>query len=66
MIHFIKESKCYVISSRHVWIPGVYDKRSTAQFAFQFKDEELRKLQDSINPNEVITKEMLQHVRIHK
>ena len=52
----------YVISSHHVWLPGVYETRKAANYAFRFSDEELQKLQDSISPK-AITFEMLQELR---
>lgn len=55
----------YVISSGGSWIDGVYDSYRAANYAFRFPDEELRKLQNSINPNGVITFKMLQELRKH-
>ena len=53
----------YVISSHHVWIPGVYVDKRTAQYAFQFSDTELQLIQDTLKPNGVITKEHLKNFR---
>ena len=50
----------FVISSHQVWIPGVYDSHRAANYAFRFPDEILQSLQDSVNPNGIITFEMLQ------
>ena len=55
----------YVISSGHMWLPGCYESRATAQYAFQFQDEVLASLQESINPGGIITLAMLRHVRHH-
>ncbi len=53
----------YCISSHRCWMPGCYDSERAAKYAFRFKDEDLRKLQDSVNPDGVITFEMLQALR---
>jgi len=47
VIHELSDG--FVISSRHVWMPGWYATREAAQFAFQFCDDELRKLNIAIN-----------------
>lgn len=39
----------YVISSRQVWVPGVYESYSAAHYAFQFSDEVLQRIQDEAN-----------------
>ena len=39
----------YSISSRHVWLPGIYDSEKTARVAFFFQDHVLSRLQDDIN-----------------
>jgi hypothetical protein len=49
-IHAVKNNK-FVISSHQVWMPGAYDNKKTARYAFQFPDEVLRKLQDNANIN---------------
>jgi len=36
----------FVISSRRVWRPGVYENARVARWAFQFADEELATLWD--------------------
>ena len=53
----------YVISSGHMWLPGCYEDKRTAQYAFQFDDCTLRDLQESINPGGIITMAMLKTVR---
>lgn len=59
-------STSYLISSRQVWLPGVYDSHRAARYAFRFPDEVLQALQDEVNEKEedytkrVITFEMLQ------
>lgn len=66
MIHAVAsigEPICYVISSRGYWRPGSYDNARTARYAFQFLDEDLRALQDSLNPNGVITHAHLRELR---
>lgn len=62
MIHEIDGE--FTISSNHVWRPGVYLDRKTANYAFRFKDETLQRLQDSVNPNGVITYEMLKSLNL--
>ena len=37
----------FVISSRGVWLPGVYKTKEAAQYAFQFSDVMLQYIQDS-------------------
>ena len=50
----------YVISSNGVWLPGSYDSKKTANYAFRFKEVILYKLEQSINHNgKVITYEDL-------
>lgn len=39
----------YVISSKDVWLPGNYDSRGTATWAFQFPDAVLSELEKEIN-----------------
>lgn len=39
----------YSISSRQVWLPGVYEDERTAKYAFRFGDEALQRLQDAAN-----------------
>jgi hypothetical protein len=48
MIHKT-DNGVYVISSYHLWLPGVYEDRRTANYAFRFKNEQLQKLQDEKN-----------------
>lgn len=56
-IHPIKSSGKteYVISSHRMWLPGVYATEKAARFAFRFDYDELKKLQESLNPFGVIT-----------
>lgn len=66
MVHEV-EGKLYVISSHGCWRPGCYDKKQTARYAFQFKDEDLVRLQDEANKRNggiggVITKADLQSI----
>lgn len=57
----------YVVAVDHIWIPGAYESREVAEYAVSlFSDEELQRLQDSINPGGVITMEMLRQLRIEK
>jgi hypothetical protein len=53
----------FVISSGGTWIPGAYEDERTAKYAFRFPDQVLRELQESVNPNGVITFTMLQEER---
>lgn len=39
----------YVISSYGVWLPGSFDSRETANYAFQFQDSTLSRLQAEAN-----------------
>lgn len=63
MIHEIKEIKTFIISSQDVWLPGSYNSKKTANYAFRFTDEELSSLQESINPGGIITYEMLKKIK---
>lgn len=60
MIHRVDEG--YVISSRQVWRPGVYDSERTARYAFQFTDEQLTALQRQTQGG-VITLQMLREAK---
>lgn len=53
----------YVISSHDVWMPGVYSTERAAKYAFRFSDKVLYELQESVNPDGIITFEMLQEQR---
>ena len=53
----------YVISSGHMWLPGCYETAQAAHYAFQFPDETLRDLQESVNPGGIITMAMLKSHR---
>ena len=64
-------SECFVITSGHIGLPGCYATRRAANYAFQFPNGELQKLQDKVNASEpdenkrVITFEMLQELAKH-
>ena len=53
----------YVISSHHVWLPGVYDTEKAARYAFRFPNETLEALSNRIchinGENRNITKDDL-------
>jgi hypothetical protein len=53
----------FVISAYQCWRPGCYESERAAKYAFRFSDKELKELQESVNPNGVITFEMLQEKR---
>lgn len=38
----------FTISSRRVWLPGIYDTMAAANYAFQFPDVALQELSDRI------------------
>lgn len=38
--------KAFVISSHYCWLPGAFESRRAAWYAFQFSNDELRSLQD--------------------
>lgn len=61
MIHEV--SGYYVISSGHAWLPGCYATSQAARYAFQFPDEALRALQESVNRGGIITMAMLKDAR---
>lgn len=48
MIHKT-DNGTYVISSGGCWLPGAYDSRLAAYFAFRFSGEALQRLQDAAN-----------------
>lgn len=62
MIQKIGEFR-YRASSGRRWIPGVYHDPRTAQYAYLFTDDVLEALQKSINPNGVITWDMLREIK---
>lgn len=39
----------FTISSRRVWLPGVYESRRAARYAFRLPDQTLQRLQDEAN-----------------
>jgi len=55
----------YVISSHNQWLPGAYDSKRTANYAFRFPNEILYKLNNQINITEqrLITYKDLQDAR---
>lgn len=55
----------YVISSGHRWLPGVFEDEKSARYAFQFPDEILKRLQESVNPGGIITSAMLKAAEKH-
>ena len=61
MIHEVNGH--YVISSGHMWLPGRYEDKQTAHYAFQFDDLTLRDLQESVNPGGIVTMAMLKAAR---
>lgn len=52
----------YLISAQHIWRPGGYESERAARYATQFRDEQLRALQDQVSPG-VITFTMLQALK---
>lgn len=54
-----KVEEVYVISSHEVWLPGCYESERAAKYAFRFSYEDLYNLQESVNPNGIITYQML-------
>jgi len=64
-IHRVKDG--YVISSRQVWLPGIYDSERTARAAFRKSDEALSALNDRIcninGENRAITAEDLRGIK---
>ena len=62
MLH-VGDDGTVVISSRHVWLPGVYADTKAARYAFRFADDDLQRLQDSLNPGGVITFDHLKSLR---
>lgn len=50
-IHELEEkegrSKCYVIASGGLWLPGSYESERAARYAFKFTNETLVKLRDA-------------------
>ena len=53
----------YAISSGHMWLPGCYESKEAAHYAFQFDDQTLQDLQDSVNPGGIISMSMLKAAR---
>ena len=68
MIHTVtpegRESH-YVISSRGTWLPGAYETKRAANYAFRFAEQDLLLLQLEKNQTErgIITFEDLQELR---
>lgn len=44
MIYKLKDEEEYVISSNQVWIFGTYTTKKAANYAFRFKEEDLKTL----------------------
>lgn len=63
MTLYKSENGNYSISSGGTWLPGIYADERTAKYAFRFPNNELQKLQDSVNPDGAITFKMLQESR---
>lgn len=42
-----EEGGHYLISSHQCWMPGVYESREAAQFAFEFCDDLLVRMRDN-------------------
>lgn len=61
----LDEKELYTISSGHAWLPGVYESRRAALYAFRFANETLQRLQDAANAGggRVITFADLQSAR---
>jgi hypothetical protein len=57
MIHECDDGT-YCISSHRVWMPGVYESKKAARYAFQFDEAILRRLQNESGEG-VITLEAL-------
>lgn len=47
MIHEVRNK--FAISSHQVWMPGCYESKRAANYAFRFSDRELRTLQNMAN-----------------
>lgn len=68
-IQRVPDREHYQISSRGVWIPGIYENERTARYAYQFPDDQLQRLQDAVNErepdwrNRFITMQMLKDER---
>ena len=59
------DDNTFCISSRKVWIPGIYADEKTAKYAFKFPNSELQNLQDEKNKtNSIISFSDLQILRI--
>jgi hypothetical protein len=67
VIHKLESSPGYVISSRQVWLPGIYDSERAARYAFRFDDPTLAALNDRIchikGENRLITMDDLRGAR---
>ncbi len=50
-----------MISAYGQWRPGCYTDERTAKYASRFYDEDLSDLQNSVNPEGIITFKMLQN-----
>jgi hypothetical protein len=48
-IHTVPDTNSFVISECDCWRPGSYDSMTAAEYAFQFRDEELERLQQLRN-----------------
>jgi len=62
MIHKLNDG--FVISSHGVWLPGVYESKRAARYAFRFMGKELEGLQSEKNKTtSIITFEDLKNIR---
>ena len=61
MIHEIRGHYC--ISSYGCWLAGRYETTAEGKYAFQFQDQVLWALQDSVNPGGIITMAMLKDAK---
>lgn len=49
MIHPNEDGTRFCISSGESWLPGVYENRRTARYAFRLPESALKQLQDDAN-----------------
>ena len=66
VIHKAQDGTC-TISSRGMWLPGIYDSERSARYAFRFGDEVLQSLADRVcrvdGENRAITMDDLRAAR---
>lgn len=56
----------FVISSHCAWVPGVYEDRKAANYAFQFKNKDLQDLQDQIGKRFITSKDLKDLKRLER